>query len=183
MKTLSNLQDVSCAIGGLIDAIDVLLNNSEEEGAMNAIFPIIQQARTMTSGLTRSLDAVNAHELDLTDALEDQERQRKRLAEEYDAAQDRGEVATGDRSKDFGVGANNAKLATAADLGLSRDAIHDVEGMLFRIESLARFGMAASDSTSGIDLDHNDSLYELIAELAITAVEKSETAEQTRRKA
>ena len=51
-------------------------------------------------------------------------RYQMRLAEEYDAAQDRGEVATGNRTRDFGVADNNAKPATAADLGLRRDEIH-----------------------------------------------------------
>jgi len=43
-----------------------------------------------------------------------------RLAEEYDAAQDRGEVAGHGRSK---VEPDN--LTTAADLGLRRDEIHE----------------------------------------------------------
>lgn len=44
-----------------------------------------------------------------------------RLADEYDAAQKRGEVAGRDRSC---VGGDNAP-ATAADLGLRRDEIHE----------------------------------------------------------
>jgi hypothetical protein len=43
-----------------------------------------------------------------------------RLAEEYDAAQDRGEVAGHGRSK---VEPDN--LTTAADLGIRRDEIHE----------------------------------------------------------
>lgn len=58
-------------------------------------------------------------------ALAIRARAEMRLAEEYDAAQDRGEVATGNRSKDFGVAGDNAKPATAADLGFRRDEIHD----------------------------------------------------------
>jgi hypothetical protein len=57
-------------------------------------------------------------------ALAIRARAEMRLAEEYDAAQDRGEVATGNRSRDFGVAVDNAKPATAADLGLRRDEIH-----------------------------------------------------------
>lgn len=52
-------------------------------------------------------------------------RAEMRLAEEYDAAQERGDVATGNRSKDFSVGDDNAKPATAADLGIRRDEIHE----------------------------------------------------------
>ena len=48
-----------------------------------------------------------------------------RLAEEHDAARDRGEGATGNRTKDFGVADYDAKPATAADLGLRRDEIQE----------------------------------------------------------
>lgn len=58
-------------------------------------------------------------------ALAIRARAEMRLAEEYDAAQDRGEVATGNRSKDFGVDGKNAKPATASDIGLRRDEIHE----------------------------------------------------------
>lgn len=50
---------------------------------------------------------------------------KRRLADEYDAAQERGEVAKSgqqDRFRDS-VGDDNA-IATAADLGLRRDEIH-----------------------------------------------------------
>lgn len=58
-------------------------------------------------------------------ALEIEARAKIRLADEYDAAQERGEVATGNRAKDFAVADDNAKPATAADLGLRRDQIHE----------------------------------------------------------
>lgn len=48
---------------------------------------------------------------------------RLRLAEEYDAAQERGEVASDGRPKT--VGHDNGFPATAADLGLRRDEIHE----------------------------------------------------------
>lgn len=59
------------------------------------------------------------------DALLIEARAKMRLADEYDAAQERGEVATGNRTKDFSVASDNAKPATAADLGLRRDEIHE----------------------------------------------------------
>ncbi|MFG6589992.1 hypothetical protein [Sulfitobacter sp. 1A12157] len=46
------------------------------------------------------------------------------MAEEYDAAQDRGEVAKDGKPKTVG-GDNGIKPATAADIGLRRDEIHD----------------------------------------------------------
>jgi len=49
-----------------------------------------------------------------------------RLAEEYDAAQERGEAATRQNNPGSGhVGDDNMPLATAADLGLRRDEIHE----------------------------------------------------------
>lgn len=51
-------------------------------------------------------------------------RAKMRLADEYDAAQKRGEVATGRDGPGAGVGDHNAK-ATASELGLRRDEIHE----------------------------------------------------------
>lgn len=56
------------------------------------------------------------------DALEIESLAKRRLADEYDAAQERGEVAT--RGKPENVLDGNVK-PTAADLGLSRKQIHD----------------------------------------------------------
>jgi len=56
------------------------------------------------------------------DALEIEAQAKRRLADEYDAAQERGEVAKDGRPKT--VPGGNGK-ATAADLGLSRKEIHD----------------------------------------------------------
>ena len=58
-------------------------------------------------------------------ALEIEARAKRRLADEYDAAQDRGEVATGSVRTDIVDPANDVRPATAADLGLRRDQIHD----------------------------------------------------------
>lgn len=51
-------------------------------------------------------------------------RAEMRLAEEYDAAQDRGEVATGRDGPGAGVSQGNAK-ATSSDLGMARKDIHE----------------------------------------------------------
>jgi hypothetical protein len=59
-------------------------------------------------------------------ALAIRARAEMRLAEEYDAAQERGEVAGigGNRGNQF-ASVDNANAATAADLGLRRDEIHE----------------------------------------------------------
>ncbi|MGH6979515.1 MAG: hypothetical protein ACRED4_09520 [Brevundimonas sp.] len=59
------------------------------------------------------------------DALEIEAMAKRRLADEYDAAQERGEVAKlGTNQTEVGVPDGNT-LPTAADLGLSRKAIHE----------------------------------------------------------
>lgn len=70
-------------------------------------------------------DLIAAAHRTQADALEIEALAKRKLADEYDAAQERGEVATGNRTQDFGVEGDNAKPATAADLGLRRDQIHE----------------------------------------------------------
>jgi hypothetical protein len=55
-------------------------------------------------------------------ALEMESAAKRRLADEYDAAQERGEVAT-ERPKSVGDG--DTFQATASDLGLSRQDVHE----------------------------------------------------------
>jgi len=83
------------------------------------------------------------------DALKIEFRAKMRLADEYDDAQDRGEVATGNRTNDFGVVGDNAKPATAADLGLRRDQIH--EARQIRDAERAEPGLAARAITAMVD--------------------------------
>lgn len=60
------------------------------------------------------------------DALEIEAMAKRRLADEYDAAQDRGEVAGHGGGRNFKVGNKNVEpLASAADLGLNRKDIHE----------------------------------------------------------
>jgi hypothetical protein len=58
-------------------------------------------------------------------ALAIRARAEMRLAEEYDAAQERGEVASGSVRTDIVASHNDVRPATAADLGLRRDEIHE----------------------------------------------------------
>jgi hypothetical protein len=61
------------------------------------------------------------------DALEIEAAAKRRLADEYDAAQDRGEVATAADTQKRGPGVpeQNAGKATAADAGLTRKQVHE----------------------------------------------------------
>lgn len=63
------------------------------------------------------------------DALEIEAAAKRRLADEYDAAQERGEVATqNDGRRPVGVPDGNAK-PTVADIGLSRKDIHEARAL------------------------------------------------------
>jgi hypothetical protein len=59
------------------------------------------------------------------DAQEIEAAAKRRLADEYDAAQERGEVASGSVRTDIVRNENDVRPATAADLGLSRKDIHE----------------------------------------------------------
>lgn len=59
------------------------------------------------------------------DALLIEARAKARLADEYDAAQERGEVAGHGGGRNFKVADSNVETTTAADLGLRRDEIHE----------------------------------------------------------
>ena len=58
------------------------------------------------------------------DALTIEALAKRRLADEYDSAQERGEIARHGGGRKFKVGDPNVEI-TAADLGLRRDAIHE----------------------------------------------------------
>lgn len=66
----------------------------------------------------------NAPEVAQADALLIEARAKMRLADEYDAAQARGEVAKGGGDRITTVGKHNG-AATAADLNIRRDEIHE----------------------------------------------------------
>lgn len=59
------------------------------------------------------------------DALEIEAQAKRRLADEYDAAQQRGEVQTPGGDRKTIVSAGNNDRATVTDLGLTRKAIHE----------------------------------------------------------
>lgn len=72
-------------------------------------------------------DLISAAYRAQADALEIEAQAKRRLADEYDAAQDRNEVAkSGDTLRSGpGVPDQNAGKATAADIGVSRKEIHE----------------------------------------------------------
>lgn len=79
----------------------------------------LQRAKSAHDDLVAAAHRAQAH------ALEIEARAKRRLADEYDAAQARGEVARGREGRGLGVARDNAQIATAADLRLRRDQIHE----------------------------------------------------------
>ena len=81
----------------------------------------LQRAKSAHDDLVAAAHRAQAH------ALEIEARAKRRLADEYDAAQARGEVAgNGQRGPEKAVAdANSFSPATTADLGLRRDEIHE----------------------------------------------------------
>ena len=70
-------------------------------------------------------DVIAAAHRAQADALEIEALAKRRLADEYDAAQARGEVAKAGQYERANVENDNVSPATAADLGLRRDEIHE----------------------------------------------------------
>lgn len=81
----------------------------------------LQRAKNAHDDLVAAAHRAQAH------ALEIEARAKRRLADEYDAAQARGEVAgNGQRGPEKAVADGNSfSPATVADLGLRRDEIHE----------------------------------------------------------
>ena len=81
----------------------------------------LQRAKNAHDDLVAAAHRAQAH------ALEIEARAKRRLADEYDAAQERGDVAGvgGNRGNQFFARVAGDNAATAADLGLRRDQIHE----------------------------------------------------------
>lgn len=78
----------------------------------------LQRAKSAHDDLVAAAHRAQAH------ALEIEARAKRRLADEYDAAQARGEVAGHGGGRNFKVADGNVETTTA-DLGLRRDEIHE----------------------------------------------------------
>lgn len=116
----------------LIDRATAALESARSSGEVLEARDMARMAYDAAKSAARIGRAKEAHDSLIADvhraqahALAIRARAEMRLAEEYDEAQERGDVATGNRSKDFGVAEDNAKPATAADLGIRRDEMHD----------------------------------------------------------
>ena len=117
----------------LIDRATSALENARTSAEVLEARDLARVAYDAAKSSARMHRANQAHDSLIADvhraqanALAIRARAEMRLAEEYDAAQERGEVAGigGNRGNQF-ASVDNANAATAADLGLRRDEIHE----------------------------------------------------------
>jgi hypothetical protein len=121
----------STPLPALIDRAATALANAKTAAEVLEARDMASIAYDMAKATARLGKAKQAHD-DLiaaahraqADALMIEAQAKRRLADEYDAAQERGEVASGRDGPGAGVLNGNAK-ATVADIGLTRKDIHD----------------------------------------------------------
>ena len=117
---------------GLIERATSLLSGAktaaevlEAREAAGLAYDVAKRTVRLTRVRSAHDDLVAAAHRAQAHALEIEARAKRRLADEYDAAQARGEVASGSVRTDIVDDPNDVRPATAADLGLRRDQIHD----------------------------------------------------------
>jgi len=93
----------------------------EAREAAGLAYDVAKRAARLKNAKAAHDDLIAAAHRAQADALEIEAAAKRRLADEYDAAQERGEVAK--RGWESGVDKRN--ITTASDLGLRRDQIHD----------------------------------------------------------
>lgn len=115
----------------LIDRATAALDSARSSAEVLEARDMARLAYDAAKSANRIAKAKQAHDSIISDvhrsqahALAIRARAEMRLAEEYDAAQDRGEVAKHGGGRNFNVPARNVET-TAADLGLARKDIHE----------------------------------------------------------
>lgn len=131
---------------GLIDRAATMLASAktaaevlEAREAAGLAYDVAKRAARLKNAKAAHDDLVAAAHRAQADALEIEAAAKRRLADEYDAAQERGEVAGHGGGRNFKVGDLNVEthsdgpnrvggdnaIVTMADLGLRRDQVHD----------------------------------------------------------
>lgn len=134
MTALAPIPLAAANLPGLIDRAATMLASAktaaevlEAREAAGLAYDVAKRAARLKSAKAAHDDLVAAAHRAQADALEIEAAAKRRLADEYDAAQARGEVASsGQRGPSKAVDDPNGFLpAKASDLGLRRDQIHD----------------------------------------------------------
>ena len=132
MTALAPIHTADQDLPGLIERAATMLSGAktaaevlEAREAAGLAYDIAKRAARLKSAKTAHDDLIAAAHRAQADALEIEAAAKRRLADEYDAAQARGEVAKGSVRTDIVDVSNDVRPATSADLGLRRDQIHE----------------------------------------------------------
>ena len=146
MTALAPIPLVGENLPGLIDRAATMLASAktaaevlEAREAAGLAYDVAKRAARLKSAKAAHDDLVAAAHRAQADALEIEAAAKRRLADEYDAAQERGDVAGHGGGRNFKVGDLNVEtqsdrpnrvggdnvIVTMADLGLRRDQVHD----------------------------------------------------------
>lgn len=117
----SLIDRASTMLAGAKSAAEVL----EAREMAGFAYDVAKRMARLHSAKAAHDDLVAAAHRAQADALEIEAAAKRRLADEYDAAQARGEVARGSVRTDIVGTDNDVRPATAADVGLRRDQIHE----------------------------------------------------------
>ena len=129
MTALSPIPLVELSLPGMIDRATMMLAGAKTAAEVleareyaGLAYDAAKRASRLHSAKSAHDDLIAAAHRAQADALEIEAAAKRRLADEYDAAQVRGEVKCngGDRSS-----VEDRNTASTADLGLRRDQIHD----------------------------------------------------------
>jgi hypothetical protein len=134
MSLLAPVSAPSQDLPSLIDRAASMLSGAktaaevlEAREVAGLAYDVAKRAARLQRAKSAHDDLIAATHRAQADALEIEAAAKRRLADEYDAAQARGDVATRQRNPGSvgHVGDHNMPPATAADLGLRRDQIHE----------------------------------------------------------
>lgn len=119
--SLSQLvRNAAVSLGNARNAAEVL----EARELASLVYDAAKRAARLQRAKAAHDDLIAATHRAQADALEIESLAKRRLADEYDGAQERGEVQKDGRPKTVSDG-NGYVPATAADLGMSRKEVHD----------------------------------------------------------
>lgn len=133
MTALTPIHQTIEGLPGLVDRAASMLASAKTAAEVlearefaGLAYDAAKRASRLQSAKSAHDDLIAAAHRAQADALEIEAAAKRRLADEYDAAQARGDIARlGTNQSQLGVSDGNTRPATASDLGLSRKSIHD----------------------------------------------------------
>ena len=131
MSVPAIIDQAGSSLPQLVDHAAAALSNArtaaevlEAKDLAGVAYDTAKRAARLTRAKNAHDELISAAHRAQADALEIEALAKRRLADEYDSAQQRGEVARHGGGRKLKVGDSNVEI-TAADLGLRRDEIHD----------------------------------------------------------